>query len=97
MLSMLSGIDHFVIKSICLIDVFSKRKKISSTTSYVEFNSLTDDMIKNYINDFNPLDKAGAYGIQELPSGFIKNINGSFENIVGLCPKSLNKLLSKLL
>ena len=58
---------------------------------------LTDNMIHNYIDNHNPLDKAGSYGIQELPSGFIKNINGSFENIVGLCPKSLNKLLSKLL
>lgn len=97
MLNMLSGKEHFVVTSICLIDVLSKRKKISSTTSYVEFNNLTEEMIKDYINNYNPLDKAGAYGIQELPSGFIKNINGSFENIVGLCPKSLNKLLSKLL
>jgi len=51
-------------------------------------------MIHNYINDFNPLDKAGSYGIQELPQGFVKNIGGSFENIIGLCPKALIKTLS---
>ena len=78
------------------IDVFSKRKKISSTTSYVEFNNLTDDMINSYINDFNPLDKAGSYGIQELPDGYLDKYEGSFENIVGLSPESVTTVLKQL-
>ena len=51
-------------------------------------------MIHYYIDTFTPLDKAGSYGIQELPEGFVKAIEGSFENIIGLCPKALEKLLS---
>lgn len=94
MLKSLSGRQHFVVTSICVIDAFSKRKKIHSTTSYVEFEDLSDDMINNYIEQFNPLDKAGSYGIQELPQGFVKSVGGSFENIIGLCPKALDKTLS---
>ena len=93
MLKSLSNRKHFVVTAICVIDTTTMRKKVSSTTSYVEFENLTDEMINNYIDTFNPLDKAGAYGIQELPSGFLKSVNGSFENIIGLCPKALQKIL----
>ena len=94
MLNMLSNKKHFVVTSICVINSKTKIYKINSTTSYVEFNNLTDDMITDYINNFKPFDKAGSYGIQELPEGFVKAIEGSFENIIGLCPKALEKLLS---
>lgn len=94
MLKSLSGKEHFVVTSICVLETPSLRKKINSTTSYVEFEILSDDMINSYIDKFKPFDKAGAYGIQELPQGFIKNVGGSFENIIGLCPKSLEKILA---
>ena len=94
MLKHLSGKEHFVVTAICVIEVPSMRKKINSTTSYVEFENLSDDMINSYIEQFKPFDKAGSYGIQELPHGFVKNIGGSYENIVGLCPKSLEKALA---
>lgn len=94
MLKMLAGKKHFVVTSICVIESFTMRKKINSTTSYVEFNCLSEELINKYIDEFKPLDKAGSYGIQELPPGFVKNISGSFDNIVGLCPKSLMKALS---
>ena len=94
MLKSLSGREHFVVTAICIIDSVSGRKKFHSTTSYVEFENLTDEMINSYIDEFKPFDKAGAYGIQELPQGFVKRIGGSFENIVGLCPKALEKTLA---
>lgn len=94
MLKDLSGKEHFVVTSICVIETPTMRKKTQSTTSYVEFSELTDEMINNYIDNFKPFDKAGSYGIQELPPEFVKHIGGSFENIVGLCPKSLEKVLS---
>ena len=93
MLKSLSNKEHFVVTSICAIETPSMRKKITSTTSYVTFNELSDDMINDYIAKFNPLDKAGSYGIQELPQNFVKKIGGSFENIIGLCPKALAKTL----
>lgn len=93
MLEMLSDKKHFVVTSICVINTIDNSTKISSTTSFVEFNKLTTEMIENYITNFKPFDKAGSYGIQELPPNFVKSIDGSFENIIGLCPNALSKLL----
>ena len=67
-----------------------------STTSYVRFNKLTEDMIHNYVDTYNPLDKAGSYGIQELPPNFIDKFEGSFENIVGLAPEAVTAILQQL-
>ncbi len=93
MLKQLSGKRHFVVTSICVMNSKTKTFKVDSTTSYVEFNDLSDNLIEDYINNFVPFDKAGSYGIQELPENFVKNIEGSFENIIGLCPIALKKLL----
>lgn len=95
MLKQLSGEKHSVVTSICVIDSKNLEKKVISTTSYVEFEVLNDDLIKNYVDNYRPLDKAGAYGIQELPDGFVKNIEGSFENIVGLCSLALMTILKE--
>lgn len=94
MLKNLSGREHIVVTAICVIETPEMTTKIISTTSSVEFEELTDGMINQYIDDFKPFDKAGSYGIQELPEGFVKQINGSFENIVGLCPKALKNVLN---
>ena len=94
MLQTLSGQTHSVITSICLINLKTQIKKVLSETSYVEFNVLSENIILDYINKYKPFDKAGAYGIQELPEGFIKNIEGSFENIVGLCPDVVKKIFN---
>lgn len=95
MIKNLSRKKHSVVTSICVINSKTSSHKVISTTSYVEFENLSDEQIKNYIEKFKPLDKAGSYGIQELPEGFVKNIEGSFENIIGLCPKSVNKIFNK--
>lgn len=96
MLKSLSGKKHSVVTSICVINSETLQKNILSTTSYVEFEDLSDEIIENYVINYNPLDKAGSYGIQELPQGFVKNIEGSFENIIGLCSSALRKLLNNL-
>ena len=96
MLKKLSGNVHFVVTSVCIFDSESSAYKILSTTSYVEFFDLSDEKIIDYIENFSPLDKAGAYGIQELPEGFVKSITGSFENIIGLCPVAVESLLKKI-
>jgi hypothetical protein len=49
-----------------------------------------------YIDEFNPLDKAGSYGIQELPDGILDKYEGSFENIVGLAPEAVVAVLEQL-
>ena len=96
MLLELSGATHSVVTSICGINTQTQRAALISTTSYVRFTEWSDEMINYYIDNFNPVDKAGSYGIQELPDGYLDKFEGSFENIVGLDPESLKKVLSQL-
>ena len=96
MLKELSGETHMVVTSICAINTKTNRAATMSTTSYVRFSSWTDEMIHYYIDTYTPLDKAGSYGIQELPPNYLDKFEGSFENIVGLCPESVTAVLNKL-
>lgn len=96
MLKSLSGATHSVVTSICAINTKTNRAALLSTTSYVRFTNLTDEMINYYIDKFNPLDKAGSYGIQELPSGYIDKYEGSLENIIGLAPEAVQSVLKQL-
>lgn len=95
MLKQLSGKKHSVVTSICVINSTTFASKILSTTSYVEFKALTDELIMYYVENYKPMDKAGSYGIQELPDGFVECVEGSFENIMGLCPIAVKKILSE--
>ena len=95
-LKTLSGKTHSVITSITVIDTETKKAETEATTSYVTFQNLTDEQIWNYIKTKKPLDKAGAYGIQELDKSFVKSLKGSKDNVIGLDTKSLEKLIIKL-
>lgn len=97
MLKSLSARGHKVVTSIALINTTTGKSVIKSTTSTVEFNELTDEMIDFYINNYKPLDKAGAYGIQELPEGYVRSYSGSLENIIGICPQALEECFTELL
>lgn len=83
MLKMLSGKSHEVITGVC---IFSQHKKITfSNITKVNFKEITDDQIDYYINNFQPYDKAGAYGIQDWLGLFaVESIQGSYYNVVGL-------------
>ncbi len=96
MLSKLNGKTHKVVTGVCIIDVEKNQKIIKSQTSKVTFNKLQDEEIKDYINTKKPYDKAGAYGIQELPAGFIKEIKGEYNNIVGLPTELLKQMLNEI-
>jgi septum formation protein len=83
MLSSLSGITHQVTTGVCIKD---RHEMVSfSDTTYVEFKILTDKEINYYIDNFEPYDKAGAYGIQEWIGmiGVIR-IDGSYFTVMGL-------------
>lgn len=96
MLKSLSGVTHSVVTSVCAINTKTNRAALLSTTSYVRFTEWTDEMIHCYIDEFNPLDKAGSYGIQELPKNYLDKFEGSFENIVGLAPESVRAVLNQI-
>ena len=96
MLRELSGQTHMVVTALCGINTKTNRAALLSTTSYVRFKELSDELINYYVEEFNPLDKAGSYGIQELPEGILDKYEGSFENIVGLAPEAVTAVLEKL-
>ena len=96
MLKELSGATHMVVTAICAINTKTNRAVTQSTTSYVRFTNWSDQMINDYIEECSPLDKAGSYGIQELPPNYIDKFEGSFENIVGLCPEAVKVILNQL-
>ncbi len=82
MLRMLSGKIHSVYTGVCI----KRGEKESSffQKTDVEFYPLTDDEIYEYIATGEPMDKAGAYGIQEKGFFMVKRINGDYYNVVGL-------------
>lgn len=94
MLKSLSGKTHHVVTAIVVMDSDTQNYKKQSTTSEVTFENLTDEQIKYYIDNFKPFDKAGSYGIQEMPKGYIKSYTGDLENIIGISSKTLLEMLS---
>ena len=92
MLRALSGRAHRVISGVCV----TTRDRCSSfaDTSIVHFAELTDEEIDYYIEHYHPLDKAGAYGIQEWIGNIgITGISGDFYNVMGLPTRRLYQLL----
>ena len=96
MLSALNNKTHKVVTAICIKNNEKNKKIIKSETSEVSFSLLKEKDIKRYIEEYKPYDKAGSYGIQELPAYFIKDIKGDYENIVGLPTKLLKSMLSEI-
>ena len=96
MLKELSGNTHMVVTATCAINTKLNIARTLSTTSYVRFTNWSDEMIKEYVEKFSPLDKAGSYGIQELPPNYIDKFEGSFDNIVGLCPNAVKSILEQV-
>lgn len=95
MLRELSGKTHQVITGVCLMTCGLQRT--FSATTQVTFNVLTEDEIEFYVEKFRPLDKAGAYGVQEW-IGFVgvSRLEGSYFNVMGLPVQRLYQELKKL-
>jgi septum formation protein len=84
MLTFLSGNVHEVLTGICVINCLTKEVWQDVEVTKVYFRSLTTQEIKAYLASKEPLDKAGAYGIQGLGSLLIEKIEGCYYNVVGL-------------
>lgn len=95
MLEKLSGKKHQVHTAICIKTNTELISKID--TAEVEFNEFSKEEIGFYVGKYNPLDKAGAYGIQEwIGMAKIKSISGSFYTIMGLPTHLVYETLSSL-
>lgn len=95
MLRSLSGKSHQVFTGVCLTT--TEWQKSFTAASDVEFDVLSEEEIRYYVDKYQPMDKAGAYGVQEW-IGYIgvKSISGSFYNIMGLPIQKLYKELKDL-
>ena len=98
MLLKLSEKTHLVMTAVTVGVITKEQAKFHtiSVTSNVEFAKLTESDCKEYCKTNEPFDKAGGYGIQGYGSAFIKKINGSYSNIVGLPIHEVVELLKEL-
>lgn len=95
MLQQLSGQAHQVFTGVCLTT--TDWQKSFTATSDVLFAELSDDEIEYYVDRYMPMDKAGAYGVQEwIGYVAVQSISGSFYNIMGLPIQKLYGELKKL-
>jgi septum formation protein len=96
MLRRLSGKTHVVYTAVALHWQAGGLEKLFVERSEVEFLDLDADRIDAYFDLVNPLDKAGAYGIQEGRELIIKAVKGSVENVMGLPIQRLAMVLTEL-
>ena len=95
MLSALSGNTHQVFTGIAVLDTKTGQCVTAFETPKVRFRPVSHREILQYIASGEPMDKAGAYGIQELGALFVEGIEGDYFNVVGLPLCRLGKLLKE--
>ncbi len=93
MLKSMSGKSHYVHTGVVVVTSEGKFCRLSSTQ--VEFCDLADAEISAYVASGEPMDKAGAYGIQGIASSFIKRIDGSYSGVMGLPIFETSQLLKQ--
>lgn len=93
MIVRLQGRTHQVVTGVSLIHLRSHRERIFAVSTDVRFRSLKAPQVRDYLSRIHPLDKAGAYAIQEHGELIIEEISGSFSNVVGLPVERLREEL----
>lgn len=95
MLQLLSGKVHKVITGVCIL--YKHQYNLFYDTTEVLFRKITDQEINYYVDRYQPMDKAGAYGIQEwIGIAAIQRIEGSYTNVVGLPTEKVYQQLMRL-
>jgi septum formation protein len=93
-LTRLSGSTHTVYTGVCVIR--GARERVGIARTHVRFHSLTAEDIGEYIATGEPMDKAGAYGIQGFGSQFIAHISGCYFNVMGFPVSLFRELLTEI-
>lgn len=93
MLRLLSGRTHTVVTGLAVIDAGTSEVKTTVVRTRVRFKPLSEEDIDAYIATGDPMDKAGAYGIQGRAAAFIEGIDGCYSNVVGLPLSELMDIL----
>lgn len=93
MLRTLSGNTHEVFTGVTIINALSGCSQTRVVRTGVTFRALTDEEIRAYIATGEPMDKAGAYGIQGGAGAFVESLDGSYENVVGFPVDDIEDML----
>lgn len=96
MLRLLSGKSHQVYSGVSLVEMPSMKKRQDFVCTEVKFSNLSEDEIEGYVKTGEPMDKAGAYGIQGKGGLFVEEIHGCYYNVVGLPINRLNLMLKEM-
>ena len=97
MLKSLSGDIHHVYSGVTVVNTYNGKIVNEAVVTEVKFSELKDEEIKRYIKTGEPMDKAGAYGIQGYGGIFVEKINGSYYNVVGLPLNKLKNMLEEVM
>lgn len=84
MLQMLSQREHRVITGFCLLQASSWKSRVGKVVTRVRFKALSSEEVSWYLDTGEPFDKAGGYAIQGKAAFMVKEIKGSYTNVVGL-------------
>ncbi|MBI4130109.1 septum formation protein Maf [Candidatus Roizmanbacteria bacterium] len=95
MLSKLNNASHQVITGFTIINTETNKSISDAVSSTVYFKKLTRKQIEDYIVTGEPLDKAGAYAIQEGAKDFVERVEGDYDNVVGLPIKNVLVILDE--
>lgn len=95
-LKSLSGKTHQVITGLAVVDSTTFAKITDCEVTTVIMKKISTNEIKAYVDSGRPMDKAGAYGIQEIEEEFIEKIEGDYDNVVGLPIERLKELLLRV-
>ncbi len=96
MLGRLQGRTHQVVTGVSLIHLRGHRERIFAVSTDVLFHPLNRGQIRSYLQRIHPLDKAGAYAIQEFGEKIVSEISGSYSNVVGLPVEELRAELAAM-
>lgn len=94
MLMRLQGRTHEVVTGVCLLRLRNHRERLFTVSTKVKFHPLSRKQVRDYLGRINPLDKAGAYAIQEFGELIVESIEGSLTNVVGLPVEALREELA---
>jgi len=95
MLRSLSGAEHTVYSGLAVVDSATYLEEVGWKSTQVQFRELSEELIDAYIATGEPLDKAGAYGIQGKGALLVESIQGDFSTVVGLSLPLLADLLAR--
>jgi len=96
MLSRLSGQVHEVWTGICVYHARSGTEIVKAVSTQVRFRELTQEEIDSYVQSGEPMDKAGAYAIQGRGKSLVRDLKGSYHNVIGLPTMELGRILEQI-